>query len=772
MRSILGVFLATIITVSVLLLFKQLVFADTNVVTDSFTRTVNSGWGTATSGQAYSTTGGNSTDYNVTGSVGTILTTAASASRETILSTVSVTESSALIKVKANNAPVGGSPEVQVIARRVASNTNYRIRLIFASAGTMNLTATRVVSGTTSTLGTQANIAITPTADQYYWFKAEAVGTSPTTIRSKVWADGDTEPATWQFSTTDAQAELQVAAAVGFRTNVPAGVSSLPWVFSFDALEVNDTSAIAPTPTPTPTPSPSPTPTAAPTSTYTSDDFIQAVDQDLVYKGEIVHLQGTNFDNVPALGASIGSGSMSSIQIHEEDYVALREKGGNHARLGLSFNWYQNDRTAFLAMLDQHIAWARENHIWLVLNMFTTPGDCYEGYSTQCGFWASSSEQQELQDFWVDIAQHYAGEPVIAGYGLLNEPTPPAPNYCSTWFDIASNIRDAMYAVAPNQLVFIAACSDPGNSLRYRNPPFGENIVYEVHDYTPTEMTTNSSLTYPGQATDWYNTCTYNKDAFQGIAQVGDPAGCAAHTDLQVVYGLDWADTNNVPIYIGEWGATSSLTGYVQFHQDKAELYRDWGVHSAHYTWKHRTSVTGGSSQWGIYSNVFNLDEPLKLAAVQISWTGAVFPDFTPPTSAVSSSATSSNNSSSGSTNSPPPGCSDVVPQNAPYFFQLDRLESTAALYVTPPSREDAAYVIAYGLNDVTEQFGTSFMVEDTSGAIKYEIRDLDPKATYSFKIRAQNGCMPGPWSHTLKAAPSLTRTRLVFPGLIKSFFK
>lgn len=373
-----------------------------------------------------------------------------------------------------------------------------------------------------------------------------------------------------------------------------------------------------------------PTATAAPT------DFVQAVGKNLIYRGDTVLLQGTNFDNVPALGASIGSGNMASIQITEADYTQLKADGGNHVRFGLSFNWYQNDPTAFFQMVDQHIAWAREHNLWLVLNMFTTPGNCYEGYSTSCGIWNSPSEQQELKEFWIDVAEHYYAEPVIAGYDLLNEPNPQGPNYCSTWFNLASEIRYAMYAIAPNQLVFIEACSDPGNSFRYRSPPFGTNIVYEAHDYTPIELSTNSSSTYPGTATDWFGTCTYNKNAFLGIQQIGDQAGCGDHSNLSLVYGLDWATTNNVPMYIGEWGATSSLNGYVTFHQDKAEIYNTLGVSSAHYTWKHRTIITGGSDQWGIYANPLRLDEPLKLAAVQTSWANAVFPNFALSTPTIS----------------------------------------------------------------------------------------------------------------------------------------
>jgi hypothetical protein len=368
--------------------------------------------------------------------------------------------------------------------------------------------------------------------------------------------------------------------------------------------------------------------------------FLQARGSSLIYKGTPVVLKGTNFDNIGALGAGIGTDNANDIYFYESDYAEVAKQGGNHVRLGISYSWYAKNKTLFFQKMDEQVSFARKHNIWLTFNMFTTPGNCYEGYSNICGFWNNPPEHTQLKDFWVAMANRYRLEPAVAGYDLLNEPTPERD--CSQWFPIAKTIRDAVYAVSPHQLVFIATCSDPGNDLKYNNPPRGENIVYEVHEYSPMDMSHDNfspGSVYPGNADEWFGQCYYQKNVFAGTPYPGDPASCDI-ADVREHFGLNWAQQNNVPIYIGEWGSTSRLSGYIQYHKDKAELYRDWKVHHAHYTWKHETIKTGGFNQWGIYSQPMNLDDPQKLAAVQISWQGAVRPVFGGTVPTVASTAT------------------------------------------------------------------------------------------------------------------------------------
>jgi alpha-L-arabinofuranosidase len=382
------------------------------------------------------------------------------------------------------------------------------------------------------------------------------------------------------------------------------------------------------------TPSPAVSVTTAPVISGSASSFLQTQGKDIMYKGSKVLLKGTNFDNIDTLGADIGSDDMTKISFTEADYAELNKHGGNHVRLGLSFSWYLQNKTLFYQKMDEQVAWAKKHHIWLVFNMFTTPGDCYEGYGNTCGFWGNQTEKNQLKAFWVEMATRYKDNPTVAGYDILNEPTPATD--CKEWFPIAGNIEAAIHGVSPNQLVFIETCSDPANDLKYNSPPKGKNIVYEVHDYSPMGMSHHFKspyATYPGRSTEWFSEdytpkgCYYDANSFKGVTKSGDDPKCGDYMDVAENYGINWANENNVPIYIGEWGSTSLLNGYPQYHKDKAELYNALGVSHAHYTWKHQTIKTGGEYQWGIYSRPLNLDDPDKLNAVKISWQGAVQPD-------------------------------------------------------------------------------------------------------------------------------------------------
>jgi hypothetical protein len=69
----------------------------------------------------------------------------------------------------------------------------------------------------------------------------QVVGTNPTTIRLKAWADGQAEPSAWQYTTTDSDASLQVAGAVGLRTYIAGTSTNAPVLFTFDDVRVTST---------------------------------------------------------------------------------------------------------------------------------------------------------------------------------------------------------------------------------------------------------------------------------------------------------------------------------------------------------------------------------------------------------------------------------------------------------------------------------------------------------------------------------------------------
>ena len=104
-------------------------------------------------------------------------------------------------------------------------------------------------------------------------------------MRIRAWADGQPEPATWNFTATDATAALQTAGGADLRAYLSTRSTNAPVTVRFDDFKVADLLAPPPTPTrddiiansdtylvadgsatSTPTGSASPTPTATSTS--------------------------------------------------------------------------------------------------------------------------------------------------------------------------------------------------------------------------------------------------------------------------------------------------------------------------------------------------------------------------------------------------------------------------------------------------------------------------------------------------------------------------
>jgi hypothetical protein len=293
--------------------------------------------------------------------------------------------------------------------------------------------------------------------------------------------------------------------------------------------------------------------------------------------GQTIYLRGTNISNIGGLGIW-QTPNMDGIQSGREDYFKLKEMGGNHVRFGISLPWYNQDRARFWRELDQQVAWAKDAGVWFLPLLFVTEDNCYEGYSNTCDIWTDKSEQDRFIAFWVEMARHYKDEPTVVGFDFLNEPTPPGPRWCETWFDFAQRIRDAVFAVHPRALAFIESCSDGQFSGLLR----GSNIVYQVHHYLPLAASHNEDGTavYPGWLPDWDGKSVYwSKETMRG--------GGEERADVRHRLAIAWAAEHNVPIYIGEWGTRSPYNGWETYLTDVASLLNEWGTHWAHYSWRH-----------------------------------------------------------------------------------------------------------------------------------------------------------------------------------------
>jgi hypothetical protein len=205
----------------------------TTYASDTFTRTVNNNWGSATTGGAYTLTG-TAADFDVTGSTGT-LNVPAGASRLATLASVSAQNVDLSVRVAANKTPTAGSLHVYGVARRVSATAAYRVILRIAPSGQVFLQASQVVNNTESGIGSEVLVpGLTHTPGSFIRLRAQLSGTSPTTIRARAWADGASEPATWQYTATNSAASLQAAGGVGLMSYLGSAVSNGPVLATFD----------------------------------------------------------------------------------------------------------------------------------------------------------------------------------------------------------------------------------------------------------------------------------------------------------------------------------------------------------------------------------------------------------------------------------------------------------------------------------------------------------------------------------------------------------
>jgi len=105
------------------------------------------------------------------------------------------------------------------------------------------------------------------------------------------------------------------------------------------------------------------------------------------------------------------------------------------------------------------------------------------------------------------------------------------------------------------------------------------------------------------------------------------------------------------------------------------------------------------------------------------------------------------------------PGCGDSKPEGIADLFQIDVNVGQVELFFAPIAR-NSRYYISYSTLPLAEQHGVEVSLGD-DGVQSFGVGYLAPNTTYYFKVRGQNGCMPGDWSSIMKVT-TLGKSRKV----------
>lgn len=204
-----------------------------SLLSDTFTRTTANGWGTADTGQTWTTSGGSASDYSTNGTQGVHNLSTTVTQR---LSSLAV--GLGPIDVYADwihipTAPTGaGAVTLSLIACKPDANNYVELQMFATVGGTMTVAVAQVAAG--SVVAQDSSFPSVGTLTATYSARLHITNTL---IQGRVWVRGTTEPTTW--TTSVATAATPGAGDLAWRTERAAGVTNVaPYFIELDGLSL------------------------------------------------------------------------------------------------------------------------------------------------------------------------------------------------------------------------------------------------------------------------------------------------------------------------------------------------------------------------------------------------------------------------------------------------------------------------------------------------------------------------------------------------------
>lgn len=240
----------------------------------------------------------------------------------------------------------------------------------------------------------------------------------------------------------------------------------------------------------------------------TQEDFVHADGRYIIgTDGEHLELRGM------ALGNNVYMNLPDPNYKHhtEESYKELSEMGFNCVRFYINYQLFEDDKRPYkykksgFDWLDKNIRWAKKYGIGVIINMHCPQGG-YQSSGTGMALWTDKSNQKRLTALWTEIADRYADEPTVWGYGLINEPYVPLKDTMEETFEqyetYVSELVKAVREASQYQAVFVECLCNAKDTEGDRLPDWewfvpentfpeidDKNVVYEFHTYEPFHFT-------------------------------------------------------------------------------------------------------------------------------------------------------------------------------------------------------------------------------------------------------------------------------------------
>lgn len=204
---------------------------------DTFSRTTTGGFGTADVGGTW-TTSSNVANFSVSNGTGRVLM-AVGAGPSIYLSSVQSTNTEVLATIGIDRVATGGGVTTALIGRGT-SGGDYRGQVKFLPNGVVTAAVIRATSaGVTSVVVAESTVTgLTYNLGDTLSARLQVTGTSPTTLRLKVWKTGTSEPANWLKTGTDGTAGLQANGRIGLFSYLSGTTTNAPTTALWDNVWV------------------------------------------------------------------------------------------------------------------------------------------------------------------------------------------------------------------------------------------------------------------------------------------------------------------------------------------------------------------------------------------------------------------------------------------------------------------------------------------------------------------------------------------------------
>ncbi|MBO7358014.1 MAG: cellulase family glycosylhydrolase [Lachnospiraceae bacterium] len=371
-------------------------------------------------------------------------------------------------------------------------------------------------------------------------------------------------------------------------------------------------------------------------SVLTADDFLKASGRDLKNKsgeGDIVNLRGVNFgglfiqelwmsptftsknvadqtDILNVLTERFGEEGTKELidvwqenYITEDDFIYLSNLGVNVVRIPFFYRDLMDTEGNFLGYnekagdpyavafnrLDKLIAMAGKHGIYVILDCHGAQGSQngsdhsgVDGKDDKVGaskfFFGDDApkNQEQYYEMWRVIAARYKGNPIVAGYDLLNEP------YCTYRYNspngmsdkalhellwgIYDKAYDVIKAEDPDHVIIMEATWDAVDLPNPKDYDW-ENVMYEYHNYL-----------------------------YDDYDNVGNGQWKSMRTKLEGVYYANY----DVPCFMGEFNYFNSIDAW----DSGLDLLTNAGVNWTVWTYK----TTSKNGNWGLFHHPKDMD--------------------------------------------------------------------------------------------------------------------------------------------------------------------